>query len=254
MRKTFQLALLLLLAGVAVGWCGEVIDRIAATVNGAIILDSEVDDAVRFGALVEGRPLAGITDEERKAALQRLIDRELLHQQMGTGRFRGRQNEIPDRIAQIRKQYPEAATEPGWQAVLARYGMSQADLEEQISLQLQLLRFIDVRLRPAVHIDRQSIEAYYRDRYLPELRKAGATHDVPLPQVSARIEEVLAQQQVDEQLNNWLRNLRQQSVIRTEQPVFGPAGEQGQHRPERDGKAGDRNGRLHADWDAKTIN
>lgn len=251
MKRAAQFVLLLLLAGVSVGWCGEIIDRIAATVNGAIILDSDVDDAVRFGALAEGRPLESITDAERSAALQRLIDRELLHQQMNNGRFRGRQNEVPDRIAEIRKQYPDAATEPGWQAVLARYGLTKTELEEQVSLQLQLLRFIDVRLRPGVHIDRQSIEAYYRDQFLPQLRMAGS-RDVPLPQVSAKIEEVLVQQQVDELLNNWLRSLRQQSVIRTEQPVYGPADQQAQHN-DADRRQAERNRRV-GDWDPKTIN
>jgi peptidyl-prolyl cis-trans isomerase SurA len=251
MRKTAQRVLLVVLAAVAVGWCGEVIDRIAATVNGAIILDSDVEDAVRFAALCERRPLESITPEESKAALERLIDRELLHQQMGQGRFRGRQNELPERIAEIRKLYPEAASEAGWEAVLARHGMTKAELEEQVAQQLQLLRFIDVRLRPSVHIERPTIEAYYRDRYLPELRKAGATQDVPFAQVAAKIEEILVQQQVDELLNNWLRNLREQSAIRLEQPAYGPVQNGGRkdspagHHPEGE--------RLHAKGDFSTI-
>ncbi len=37
---------------------------------------------------------------------------------------------------------------------------------------------------------------------------------MPLAEVSPKIEEVLAQQRMDELLNDWIRSLRQQSRIR----------------------------------------
>ena len=60
----------------------EVIDRIVATVNGQIILLSDWEDSLRFEAFTSGRPLNRFTAEERKAVLDRLIDRELLREQL----------------------------------------------------------------------------------------------------------------------------------------------------------------------------
>ena len=57
---------------------GEVIDRIVATVNGHIILQSDWDEALSYEALLSGRAVSLFTDEDRRAVLDRLIDQELL--------------------------------------------------------------------------------------------------------------------------------------------------------------------------------
>jgi hypothetical protein len=164
-----------------------------------------------------------IRDDERGPALQRLIDQELLRQQMGVGRFRVQPAAVEQRLQQIRKLYPGAENDQAWHALLLRYGLNEQDLHDYLVGQLRILRFVDLRLRPAVRVDGRSIEAYYRDNFLPELRRRGASEDVPLSQVSASIEEVLLQQQLDSALSSWLQNLRQQSTIRTGLPVYGPS-------------------------------
>jgi len=47
---------------------------------------------------------------------------------------------------------------------------------------------VEARLRPSVQIDPTSIESYYRDKLLPQLRHAGG-QDVPLAQVAGKIRE-----------------------------------------------------------------
>jgi len=61
---------------------GEVIDRIVATVNGHIILQSDWNDALCFEAVLVARPVEQFTDADRRAVLDRLIDQELLGEQM----------------------------------------------------------------------------------------------------------------------------------------------------------------------------
>ena len=71
-----RLAVALLLCAVALpaAWAGEVIDRIVATVNGHIILQSDWDEALCYEALLSGRAISFFTDEDRRAVLDRLID------------------------------------------------------------------------------------------------------------------------------------------------------------------------------------
>jgi hypothetical protein len=105
-----------------------------------------------------------------------------------------------------------ADSDDAWNADLARYGLTPKSLERHVRLEINLARMIDVRLRPNVHIDPGTIEAYYRDEFLPQLRESGVK-DVPLVAVSPKIEELLAQQRVNELLTAWLRDLRGQSDI-----------------------------------------
>lgn len=216
MRRAFQLAVVLLL--MAVVCRAEVIDRIVATVNGEPILQSDWDVALRYEAFVDQHPLdVGVT--AARAALERLIDQELLRQQIRTFHLTPiSTEEVQQRMREIRQQTPGAATDAGWQAELDRYGLTEAELSARVADQLEITRFVDVRLRPTVRLDRASIEAYYKEKLLPQLKQKGAG-EVPLVQVTRQIEEILSQERMDTMLSEWLRDLRQQSEIKINQPA-----------------------------------
>jgi hypothetical protein len=115
-------------------------------------------------------------------------------------------------VAQARHLYPEAATEEGWKAVLARFGLTEKALISHLEQQIDLMRLVDAHLRPAVQIDSKSIEAYYRDQFIPQLKQSGAG-DVPLEEVSAKIRELLTEEKVSELMVSWLHSLRSESKV-----------------------------------------
>jgi hypothetical protein len=211
----FVVALLLAVLGPAVG-SGEVIDRIVATVNGVPVLQSDVDEAVRYEAMLNNRPLEGFTAAEQRSALERLIDQELLRQQMGPSFPEPTAADLADRMHQLRGQLPAAQSDEQWRATLARYGLTQAELEDRIAAQLRISAYVDLHLQPEVHVDAASVSAYYRENLLPELRRRGATAEPPLAEVSSQIEQILRQQRMNEMLGSWLQTLRQQSRIRVQ--------------------------------------
>ena len=194
----------------------EVIDRIVATVNGHIILLSDWEDSLRYEAFSGGRPLDRITAEERKTALDRLIDQELLReQQPATDSPQASAEEVAQRVAEIRKQYAEAGTELGWRALLDKYRLSEETLKHHVAVELDLMRLVDARLRPSVSVDSKSIESYYNQELLPQLRQSGG-QSVPLAEVTGRIKELLTQKKISQLLAAWLHNLRAGSEIRGE--------------------------------------
>ena len=206
---------------------GDILDRIVATVNNYIILQSEWQDAVRSEAFVAGRPLDQLQATDRKAALDHLIDQELLREQMRSSGFpHASSEEVEKRIQEIRKQYPGAESEAGWQAALARYGLSEDELKRRIALQVDIMGLVDARLRPNVVIDSKSIESYYNQELVPQLRQSGA-QQVPLAEVTPKIKELLTQQKMNQMLVAWLQDLRSGSRIRTE---TGPMESEGQLR------------------------
>ena len=214
LRKVFCFVFLLAVAA-SLAATGEVIERVVATVNGQPILQSDWDEEFRYEAFMNRKPLESLTVQDRKQALDRVIDQELLRQQIKGSEFEEASAQEPrDRIAELRKQFPEVKDDAGWKTKLEQYGMTEQDLTRHIALQLQLTRLISARLRPNVHIDSSSIETYYREKLLPQLRQSGVKN-VPLVEVSPKIEELLAQQRVNELLAGWLHDLRAQSEIRT---------------------------------------
>jgi peptidyl-prolyl cis-trans isomerase SurA len=214
-KVTFAASVLLLavlhLAAPRAG--AQVIDRIVATVNSHVILQSDWDEALCYEALLTNRNLGHFTDDDRRAVLDRLVDQELLREQTKSADFpHATDAEVAARIADARKHYPQAASDKIWQSLLAQYYLTEKDLAAHVRQQIDLMRLIDARLRPTVQIDSKSIEAYYRDQFVPKLKQAGAS-EVPLAEVSAKIREVLTQEKVSELLVSWLQNLRSEGQV-----------------------------------------
>lgn len=214
MRKLPLLLWLLLLALGPCARAADIVDRIVATVNGHVILQSDWDDAVRFEAFVEGRPLDHLSDQDRSRALDRLIDQELLREQsQGADAPQPPAEEVQQRILEIQTEH-KATTSSAWHTALARYGLAQKQVETWLAHDISVLHQVEARLRPTVQIAPQTIESYYQATFLPELRKSGA-QDVPLAQVSGKIREILTEQKVNELFTSWLQSLRSESKIRT---------------------------------------
>ncbi len=192
----------------------EVIDRIVATVNGRVILQSDWDEALYYEALLANRTVAQFTDDDRRAVLDRLIDQELLREQMKSANFlHATEAEASTRVADARKLYPQAASNEAWQALLAQYHLTEKDLLARVRQQIDVMRLVEARLRPTVQIDSKSIEAYYRDQFVPKLKQSGAS-EVPLAEVSATIRELLTEQKMSELLVSWLQTLRSEGQVR----------------------------------------
>jgi peptidyl-prolyl cis-trans isomerase SurA len=214
-KRTIAVVVLLMSAVFGVPAYAEVIDRIIATVNGHIILQSDWDEALCYEALLTNRTLVQVAEDDRRAVLDRLIDQELLREQLKSADFtHATDAEVSARVADARKLYPQATSAEAWQSVLAQFHLTEKDLLDHIRQQIDVMRLVNARLRPAVEIDSKSVEAYYRDQFVPKLKQSGAP-EVPLTQVSAKIRELLTEQKVSELLVSWLQTLRSEGQVRT---------------------------------------
>ena len=210
MRACLHIVIALLLAGIGQA---QVVDRMVAVVNKHVILESELDQATRVEFLMQAKPIERVTSVDRTIVLDRLIDRSLLDQQIvNPNMLDPAPEELKAKIEELRQGVPGASTNESWTKILAGYGLTQQDLEEQLTSQFRILRFIDLRFRGLVRIDKEAIAAYYQDRFLPEVRKRNAS-EPQLSEVSDKIEQILAEQRIDELLNNWLKTLRAQAHI-----------------------------------------
>jgi hypothetical protein len=210
MRARLHIVIALLLAGIGQA---QVVDRMVAVVNKHVILESELDQATRVEFLMQAKPIERVTSVDRTIVLDRLIDRSLLDQQIvNPNMLDPAPEELKAKIEELRQGVPGASTNESWTNILAGYGLTQQDVEEQLTSQFRILRFIDLRFRGLVRIDKEAIAAYYQDRFLPEVRKRNAS-EPQLSEVSDKIEQILAEQRIDELLNNGLKTLRAQAHI-----------------------------------------
>jgi len=198
---------------------GQVIDRVVTNVNGHVVLQSDWEQEVAFEAFANARDPDSFTSAERNAALDRLIDRELLREQVRPSQPPPLE-QVAARVAEVRKLHPDCTTDDGWRAKLQRYGLSQSALEKRFAEQIQLMRLVEDRLRPSIQIDQQAVETYYHDQLLPDMKRAGSVA-APLTEVFGRIKDLLAERKMNELLSGWLASLRSGSHILTPESSAG---------------------------------
>jgi hypothetical protein len=204
--------LIALLLSVPVGLhASELLDRIVATVNTNVILQSDWDDEVRFEAFMSGRKPEDVTVEQRKAALDRLIDQDILREQMRITDLK------PAGADAIKKQIDDLKNEqlrehPGqsWATTLARYQLTEKVVDEHVAAELEQFQLVDLRFRPSIQVSSADVEKYYRDQII---RRLPASDSLTLNETAPKIREILIQEKINQVLNSWLETLRSQAQI-----------------------------------------
>jgi SurA N-terminal domain len=194
---------------------GQWLDRVVASVNGAPILWSDVEQEIRIESLMNGQKPDAISPEQRANALDRLIDAVLLQQQIRQAHARVNseqaQREVEKAEDAIRTEH-NAAEQGAWQRLLNEYGLSQVELERYLKRQAEVLEFIELRFRPGLQIPSQQVQKYYDTTFVPEMRRRNASVP-PLSSVRQRIERILEEREIDAAMSEWLKVVRASAEI-----------------------------------------
>jgi peptidyl-prolyl cis-trans isomerase SurA len=203
-----------LLAATPVGLFAEVIDRIAAVVNRDIITLSDLEREQKFQAANQGKVFAvqGPSEgEERAEMLQKLVDQDLIRQQIQ--QFPGIEVSEAEVEKQIAAMVKESGSVQNWEQLLGRLQITQQDLKEHVTWQLQVMKFFDHRFRQFVVVHHGEIESYYREKFLPELAVKGIQEQPPLAEVREKIRALLTEEKVNLQIDDWIKSLRESASI-----------------------------------------
>jgi len=84
-------------------------------------------------------------------------------------------------------------------------GLTEGDLEKHLRWQLTLVRFIDLRFRPAIQVTTQDAQDYYRKNIMPKQKPGQA---VRFLDVRDQILDTLTAQRADQQLDEWLKHAK----------------------------------------------
>jgi hypothetical protein len=204
-----------------------VIDRTIAVVNDRVILMSDLEREMRISVLEP--PSAGGEGRDRRSALERLISRALIQQQIrgeDAPALAPTDAVLQSRLAELRKELPacvqfHCATDQGWVSFLVANGLTMDEVRTYLRHRLEMLSFIENRFRQGIRIPREDVEAYYQKVLTPRYRSSQELP--PLDSVAPRIEEILLQQQVNAMFDAWLENLRKQGDIEILDPELAQA-------------------------------
>src|SRR3979490_689906 len=114
---------------------GQIVDRVVTSVNGHVVLQSDWEQEVAIEAFSNARDPDSFTSAEANAALDRLIDQQLLREQVRPSQPAPAEL-VAARVAELRKHHPECATDEGWRATLQRFGLTQSSLESRVGATL----------------------------------------------------------------------------------------------------------------------
>jgi hypothetical protein len=194
-----------LLMGVSVLSANAVlIDRTAIVVDRAPILDSDIARDIRITAFLNREP-PDFSDSSRKQAASRLIDQELIRQQIRLGGYPiAARTETDQFLSQIQKERFRSDLE--FKTALTRYGITQPELHDRTSWQLTVLRFIDTMFRSQVVVSDEDVQQFYA------LHRA-QFESKPLESVRPAIIETITGEKINALFDEWIARMRKSARI-----------------------------------------
>ena len=188
--------------------CSEIIDRVVAVVGNEAITESQMKRQLVLQAFIDGRPpVESVNPKERREAINRLIERQLVRREMAIANFPSEdETQVAAEIEQLRAQRFWNGLD--FTAALQAYGIKDSDVDDFLREKNSVLDFIDFRFKTGLQVSNEEIEDYYRKVYLPEFERANASPAPPLENVSGQIEEILREREVEPRVDEWLNGLR----------------------------------------------
>ena len=168
------------------------LDHVVAVINGSVILESDVQEEMRYGVLQPFSVNPARNTPQR--ALQRLIDRALILQQMQATQSATppTPEEVQQRLKELRAVIPECAryaicdAETGWQASVKARGLTEEKMDKHWTERMTIFR-IPLALRLPMVGTAQEIADYYHKTLVPRApRPEAATLGRRSPATSRR--------------------------------------------------------------------
>jgi hypothetical protein len=192
------LAVVLLFAAPALR-AQTVVDRIAARVEDDIILESEIRELGLYQQLVNGRA------EDREALLKELIEQWIVKIEVAAAQFPATSDaDVDEALRGLEKQF---VSQEKFQARIHELGLPSPTVRRLLAQQIQMSHCLEYKFRPAAQIDREQIEKYYADEFVPQLKARGQV-PLALDTVREQIHELLVQRDINQRAARWLDEAR----------------------------------------------
>ncbi|MEJ2245277.1 MAG: hypothetical protein P8Y80_04175 [Acidobacteriota bacterium] len=198
--RTVATGLLILLFGV-LNLSAEEIDRLLVAVNGTVITEGDLYIARSLKMLMAyGEPTDPVPPEEVN--------------KLPNGKFESqKRTQLRLLDANLLKLHDRYGGEEGLLGQLEKIGVQESELVSFLRLEFSIWKFVEFRFQPfAPGVSAKDIEDHYNETYVPQLRELGLEIP-PLEAVSAEIEGILVEEQINADLDQWIQDTRRNSRI-----------------------------------------
>lgn len=184
---------------------GEVVDRIVAVVNDEVITLTDVNIIQKFG-LFEDMEESQDADKQTQI-LSRLINQKLVIQ-LASERIMVSKEELEASLSDfIQKTDPDFAG-----TALLQFGLDWDDLKSYLREKLLFQKIVSQRFNRGVIVSIEEIERYYEQVYVPSQRGKKLSPQ-PMIEVLDQIEGELQREKVEDQVQEWIDNLKREANI-----------------------------------------
>lgn len=194
--------------GIAAGRA-EIIDRIAVSVGNQVITTDQINDEIRVTAFLN-QTQPDFSAAEKKKAAERLIEQALIKREMEVSHY-----PLPP-LSDADAMLQRAKVEHG---DFAPSGIGENDLRQHLWWQLTLLKFIDERFRPTVHVTTPEVRQHYREQ-VAKWQEQGVKAIPSFEESRDAMEKALVEERVTNAMDRWLGDARTQVDIRFRKGVF----------------------------------
>ena len=188
---------------------GEVVDQVAALVEGEVITLSEVQQLVQY----KGWQISKEPDERRNlylTVLDQIIDQKLISSEaQQTPGIQISQDDVDQQLQAYRRRF---SSKDQFQQKLESMEMTESTLQDLIRRELTVWRFVQTRFEPFTIVMPPQIQEYYDEILAPELARTGA----PLPAlelVREQIREILILEKTNQEMDRWVKNMREKAQV-----------------------------------------
>ncbi len=196
------------------------VDWVAASVNDTAIPESTVRRAMVLGVLP--REAGEADDAFRRRVLEALIDQQLEYEEaLRFGPDPPNARDVEEAMTKLSERLRAEGRDPARE--FAGAGMTADDVKASIERQLVVQRYLRERFRPGTAADEERARAEYDERFVPEQKAAGR----PVPsfdEVADQMRTRARERSFDDEVEKWVRELREKARIRIYPPPAEPAG------------------------------
>jgi hypothetical protein len=180
----------------------EIIDRIAVSVGNRVITQSDLDRQIRVIAFQNGvKP--DLSPANKRAVADKMIQQKLIERELESSRYpRPLPADLAPAVEEFKKAHYE--DEAAYQRAMAEYSITEQDLLDVLVWERTLLNFIAIRFETGVQVAEPEVEAYARQNTV----------------TAAEAERALISQRADEQVDQWLRDVRRRTEVIVHDEVF----------------------------------
>jgi hypothetical protein len=190
----------------------EMVDRMVAVVNGRELIT--LTDLLWQLALQPAVPLEEPRQEDLRRALDLLIDQRLIAQEAEKlPSAEPTEDEVNAELARLVNFFPSQAA---FYERLDRVGLGRdsAQLREIVRARVRIRKFLDFRFRSFTVVTPREVEDYYRDVFVPRLRRTAPGRIIPrLEEVSAELENELIEVKIEADTDDFLEQTRTNAEI-----------------------------------------